>query len=198
MAFDSRTLFGVVLGLVVLERLAELVLTRRNSQRLIARGGYEVGKEHFGVMALMHTALLVSIPLEIYLLDRPFIPILGYSMLGLLVFTMALRYWAVTTLGDRWTARIFVVPDESPVVGGPYRYLRHPNYLAVILEVIALPLIHTAWITALWATIANALMLQVRIRAEEQALAESSDYEEQFEGQSRLVPGVPPKSGESS
>jgi methyltransferase len=197
MTFDSRTLYCVVLGLVVLERLAELVLTRRNSRRLKARGGYEVGGEHFGVMALLHTALLVSAPLEIFLLDRPFVPILGYPMLLLLVLTMALRYWAVTSLGDRWTARVFVVPDEEPVVRGPYRYLRHPNYLAVILEVIALPLIHTAWITALWATVANALMLRVRIRVEERALAESSDYEERFHGQSRLVPGVRPKAGGS-
>jgi methyltransferase len=102
---------------------------------------------------------------------------------------MALRYWAISTLGDRWTTRIFVVPGEPPVVGGPYRYLRHPNYLAVIAEVAALPLVHTAWLTAGLGSLANALVLRARIRAEEAALSQASDYLEKLGGRPRFVPG---------
>ncbi|HSK74829.1 MAG TPA: isoprenylcysteine carboxylmethyltransferase family protein, partial [Thermoanaerobaculia bacterium] len=89
----------------------------------------------------------------------------------------------------RWTTRIVVLPGVAPVTGGPYRFLRHPNYLAVILEILALPLVHTAWITALVFSLANALLLRVRIRAEEEGLARLSDYEAAFSGRPRLVPG---------
>ena len=194
---DSRELYLVLLVAVVCERLVELVLTARNARRLEARGGYEVGRGHFPVMAILHTGLLVAAPLEVWWLDRPFAPALGFTMLAVVAFTMALRYWAVITLGDRWTARVFVVPGESPVTGGPYRFLRHPNYLAVILEVAALPLVHGAWITALVASVGNAWVLKTRIRVEEEALADSSNYNEAFGEHPRLVPGNlgdPPRS----
>lgn len=185
---DSRWLYVGLLGLVVVERIFELWLTRRNAARLRARGGFEVGDGHFPIMALMHTAFLVAAPLEVFWFDRPFHPVLGPAMLALVVATMGLRYWAVTTLGDRWTARIFVVPGESPVAGGPYRFMRHPNYLAVIGEILALPLVHGAWTTALVFTVANAWMLRVRIRAEEEALAKSSDYTERLGDRHRFLP----------
>lgn len=186
--FDSRWLFLVLLGLVVVERLGELVLTRRNAARLKRRGGVEVGRGHFLPMAILHTALLIAAPLEIFWLDRPWIPWLSWLALATVVATMALRYWAILTLGDRWTARVFVVPGEPPVVGGPYRWLRHPNYLAVILEVAALPLVHGAWMTALVCSIANAFMLKTRIRVEEEALEEASDYLQRFADKPRFVP----------
>lgn len=186
---DSRWLFVGLIGLVVLERLLELVLTERNARRLRARGGFEVGRPHFVPMALLHTGLLLAAPLEVFLLQRPMMPWLAGSMLLLVVATMALRYWAISSLGDRWTTRIFVVPEESPKVGGPYRWLRHPNYLAVIVEVAALPLVHSAWWTAIVFSFANALVLRVRIRVEEAALEEHSDYLEQLGDRQRLIPG---------
>lgn len=185
---DSRILYLLLIGLIVVERLAELVLTERNARRLRARGGHEVGQGHFPAMAILHTVLLVAAPLEVWWFDRPLIPALAIPMLALLVGTMALRYWAILTLGDRWTARVFVVPGEAPVARGPYKYLRHPNYLAVILEVFAFPLIHTAWVTALIASIGNALVLRTRIRVEEEALASTSSYEEELGDLPRLVP----------
>ncbi len=172
-----------------LERLVELALTERNAARLRARGGFEVGRAHFLPMALLHTGLLVAAPLEVFRLDRPFHPALGTVMLVLLAGTMALRYWAISSLGDRWTTRVFVVPEEPPAVKGPYRWLRHPNYLAVIVEVAVLPLVHTAWWTALAFSAANALMLRTRIRVEEEALETHSDYFETLGDRPRLVPG---------
>ncbi len=167
MMSDSRWLYVGLIGLVVLERLVELVLTERNARRLRARGGFEVGRTHFLPMALLHTGLLIAAPLEVFRLDRPWVPSLGIVMLLLLAGTMALRYWAITSLGDRWTTRVFVVPGEAPVAKGPYRWLRHPNYLAVITEVAVLPLVHGAWWTALAFSIGNALVLRTRIRVEE-------------------------------
>lgn len=187
---DSRWLYVGLIGLVVLERLGELVITERNARRLRARGGFETGAGHFLPMALLHTGLLIAAPLEVFLLDRPLIPALAVVALLLLAGTMALRYWAIVSLGDRWTTRVFVVPGEPPVTRGPYRWLRHPNYLAVIVEVAALPLVHTAWWTAVAFSIANAVVLRTRIRVEEESLAGVSDYDSMGD-RPRFVPGRP-------
>lgn len=185
---DTRWLYLALIVAVVLERLVELALTRRNTRRLEARGGFEVGAEHFPIMAAMHTGLLVAAPLEVFWLERVFHPLLGSVALAVVAGTMALRYWAVTSLGDRWTARIFVVPGEPPVARGPYRFLRHPNYTAVIGEVAALPLVHGAWISAIFFSLANAWMLKIRIGVEERALAEHSNYQESLGDRPRFVP----------
>lgn len=190
MSLDTQTAFLVLIGLIVVERLGELVLTQRNARRLRARGGVAIGDQHFPAMVALHTGILVAAPAEVFLLDRPWLPWLGWTALALVAATMALRYWAIATLGDRWTTRIFVVPGEGPVTGGPYRYLRHPNYLAVVLEVLALPLVHTAWLTAGVASVLNVWMLRVRIRAEEAALDEAAPYFAELGDRPGLVPGA--------
>jgi methyltransferase len=106
----------------------------------------------------------------VLLLDRPFLPWLGWPMLAVVVATMALRYWVIATLGERWTTRVLVLPAVPLVARGPYRFLRHPNYLAVAVEVVALPLVHTAWLTALVCGVANGAILAWRIRIEDAAL----------------------------
>jgi methyltransferase len=108
----------------------------------------------------------------VWLLDRPFLSWLGWPMLVLLVAAHALRWWCIRALGPQWTTRVIVVPGTGLVTSGPYRYLRHPNYVAVVLEGIALPLVHTAWLTALAFTVLNAALLAGRIRVEERALLE--------------------------
>lgn len=184
----SYSLFLGILGAVALERLAELAISLRNLRWARERGGVEAGRGHYPWMVALHTALLVAAPLEVWWLRRPFVPALGWSMLAVVLATMALRYWAILTLGRRWNTRVVFLPGEPPVVGGPYRFLRHPNYLAVVLEIAALPLFHTAWLTALVFSLANAWMLRVRIAAEEKALAAASDYETAFSGRPRLLP----------
>ncbi|MEL7059767.1 MAG: isoprenylcysteine carboxylmethyltransferase family protein [Acidobacteriota bacterium] len=185
----SALLYLALVVAIALERVGELLLTRRNLARLKARGGKVVGDSHYPAMVAFHTSLLIAAPLEVFLLDRPFLPWLGWPALAVVVVTMALRYWAITTLGDRWTTRVVVVPGEGPVTGGPYRFLRHPNYLAVIFEVAALPLVHSAWIVALLGTIGNALVLRTRIGVEEKALQAAAPYFEELGDRSRFVPG---------
>jgi methyltransferase len=186
---DTRVLYTLLVVLVTIGRVIELRIAARNRRALLARGGVEVAPGHYRWMVLQHTAFLVCCPLEVWLLGRPFLPALGIPMLLLVVLATGLRYWVITTLDGRWTTRIVVLPGSSPVTGGPYKFLRHPNYLAVITEILALPLVHTAWITAVVFSIFNALILRVRIRAEEEALSRMSDYGTVFSSRSRLMPG---------
>ncbi|MFL6195717.1 MAG: isoprenylcysteine carboxyl methyltransferase family protein [Thermoanaerobaculia bacterium] len=186
---DYRVLFSLLVMLVAASRLVELRISSRNRQNLLARGGVEAAPEHYRWMVLLHTAFLISCVVEVWGLDRPFIPALGFPMLILAVLATGLRYWVIRTLGGRWTTRIVVLPGAPPVTGGPYRALRHPNYLAVITEMFALPMVHTAWITAVVFSVLNGLLLRVRIRAEEAALSRVSEYGTVFADRSRLIPG---------
>ena len=159
-----------LVAVVVVARGVELAVSERNRRWSLAQGGVESGAGHYPVMVLLHTGLLAGAVIEVLALDRPFLPWLGWPMLALLVASHALRWWCISTLGRQWCTRIVVVPGLSTVTSGPYRFLRHPNYLAVVLEGIALPLVHTAWITAAVFTGANTALLRVRIAAEERAL----------------------------
>ena len=161
----------VLIALVACERLLELVVSRRNLAWSLARGGSEHGRGHYPFMVVLHTALLVGAVVEVAVAERPFLPWLGWAMLALVVATQALRWWCIRTLGPRWNTRIVVVPGLPLVSRGPYRLLSHPNYVAVVVEGIALPLVHTAWVTALVFSVLNLLLLRVRIRAEEAAMA---------------------------
>lgn len=167
----TQLAYAGLIGLVALERLAELVVSRRNAAWSFARGGQEFGQGHWPAMVTLHTAFLVAAPLEVWLADRPFVPELGLPMLGLVVAAQALRWWCITTLGSQWNTRVIVVPGLARIVRGPYRFLPHPNYVAVVVEGVALPLVHGAWVTAAAFTVLNAALLSVRIRCENEALA---------------------------
>jgi methyltransferase len=167
------SMFVVLLGLVGVERLAELVISRRNTAWSLARGGAEHGSGHYPVMVALHSMLLVGAAIEVMVADRPFVPALGWPMLGLVVAAQALRWWCIGTLGRRWSTRVVVVPGLPLVGTGPYRVLRHPNYLAVVVEGITLPLVHSAWVTAALFTALNLALLRVRVSVEERALTGS-------------------------
>jgi len=156
---------------VGVERLIELAVSKRHARWALARGGVEHGRGHYPFMVAIHTGLLLGCVFEVWYLKPPFIPSLGWAMLALVVASQALRWWCVLTLGPRWNTLVIVVPGMPLVSRGPYRWLKHPNYVAVVVEGIALPLVHSAWITALAFTIANAVVLAVRIRVENSALA---------------------------
>jgi len=163
--------FYVVLGATALERLAELVVSARNARWSFARGGVETGRGHFPAMVALHTGLLVACVVEVNVADRPFIPWVGWPAFVLVLASQALRWWCIASLGPRWNTRVIVVPGLPLVEGGPYRFFSHPNYVAVVLEGIALPLVHDAWVTALVFTVLNAvLLLRFRLPAEERAL----------------------------
>ena len=160
---------GLVL-LVGLERVAELVVSLRNARWSFSRGGVESGQGHYPFMVLLHTGFLVGCVVEVIVADRPFIPALGWTMLAVVVLAQGLRWWCISVLGHQWNTRVIVVPGMPLVASGPYKWLRHPNYVAVVAEGIALPLVHTAWITATLFLLLNIPLLAVRIRAEEAAL----------------------------
>jgi methyltransferase len=168
---SSAAAYTALILLVGLERLAELVVSQRNLRWSRQRGGVEAGAGHYPAMVSLHSALLVGCLVEVWLLDRPFVPALGWPMLALVLASQALRWWCIRTLGPQWNTRIVVVPGGGRVSSGPYRYLSHPNYLAVVVEGLALPLVHTAWLTALIFSALNAALLRVRIRSESRALA---------------------------
>jgi methyltransferase len=185
----SVRLYLALLVLVALERGVELVLSTRNARLARAHGAVESGQGHYPVMSVFHGAFLVACALEVVLLQRPFPGAVGWIALAVVLAAQALRYWAVVTLGWRWNTRIVVVPGAPPVTSGPYRFVSHPNYVAVIAEMLALPLVHGAWLTALVFSLGNAWLLRVRIRAEEQALG--APWQHAFAGRPRFVPGGP-------
>jgi methyltransferase len=152
------------------ERLAELIVSKRHARWAFANGGKEFGRNHYPVMVAVHSALLLGCAVEVWALHRPFIGWLGWPMLVLVALSQVLRWWCVATLGPRWNTLVIVVPQAPLIRRGPYRWLHHPNYVAVVVEGVALPLVHTAWLTAAIFTLANALLLTVRIRAENAAL----------------------------
>jgi methyltransferase len=163
--------FWVLLGVVGAERAAELVVSGRHAAGLLREGGMEAGLGHFPVMVALHVALLAGCVAEPLAAHRQFVPALGLPMLAVVVAANALRWWCVATLGRRWSARVIVLPGVPLVRSGPYRWLSHPNYAAVVIEGAALPLGGSAWLTAIGFTVANALLLTVRIRCEVRALA---------------------------
>jgi methyltransferase len=169
-ASTSLVLFTLLIGGTAVERLVELRLSRKNAAWSRARGGVEAGAGHYPVMVVLHSAFLVGCLAEAWILQRPFSPALGLPMLTLAVLSQGLRWWCIHTLGPRWNTRVIVVPGLPRVERGPYRYLSHPNYLAVVLEGLALPLVHGAWFTALSFTVLNAALLRQRIRTEDHAL----------------------------
>ncbi|MBV9720822.1 MAG: isoprenylcysteine carboxyl methyltransferase family protein [Mycobacterium sp.] len=163
--------YQLLIGAVAVERLAELVVTKRNRDWSRAHGGVEFGAGHYPVMVTLHVGLLAGCLIEPIVLHRPFVVALGWPMLAIVVAAQALRWWCIATLGHQWNARVVVIPGAARVTGGPYRLLPHPNYLAVIAEGVALPLVHTAWVTALIFSVLNAVLLRTRIQVENAALA---------------------------
>ncbi len=185
---DTRLAYLALLALVAAERLVELALTRRNFRWAQGLGGREYGRGHYPWMVGAHALFLAACGAEVWWLRRPFRPALAAAMLALAAAAMALRYWAIAALGRRWSTRVVVVPGMPAVTTGPYRWVRHPNYLAVILEMAALPLVHGAWITATGFSLVNAALLAARIRVEEAALAEYAGYGELLGAHGRFLP----------
>lgn len=164
--------YTLLIAATAVERLVEVVVSQRNLAWSLSRGGIERGRSHYPFMVVLHTGFLVACVAEVALLDRAFTPAIGWPMLAVAIACQGLRWWCITTLGPRWNTRVVLVPGLPRVRSGPYRILSHPNYVAVVAEGVALPLIHGAWITALAFTVLNAGLLTVRIRVEEAALRE--------------------------
>src|SRR4030081_762273 len=140
--------YVLLIAAVAAERIVELVVSKRNLKWGSARGGKEFGAAHYPAMVVLHTGLLVGCLAEVFALHRPFLPILGWPMFVVVLAAQGVRWWCIATLGWQWkgNTRVVVVPDATRVTSGPYRLLPHPNYVAVVVEGVALPLVHTAWV----------------------------------------------------
>jgi methyltransferase len=163
--------YTLLIAAVAVERLAEVVVAQRNRAWSTGHGGVEFGARHYPAMVALHTGLLAGCLVEVIALHRPFIPALGWPMLAVVLCAQGLRWWCIASLGRQWNTRVIVIPGASRVASGPYRFVSHPNYVAVVAEGVALPLVNTAWITAIGFTVANAALLRTRIKVENAALA---------------------------
>lgn len=176
------TILLCLASVIVIQRLSELYLAERNRAHALSRGGKEFGREHYRAFVLLHSAWIVAWCVEgwysvhdselwkhSYTLES----ICSYICGLLFLAAQVLRYWAIVSLGYAWNTRVIVVPGEERVCAGPYRYWKHPNYLAVAIEIAAVPMIVFAWKTAIVASLVNAvLLLAIRIPIEERALQE--------------------------
>jgi len=173
----SAVLYTVFILLTGGERVGELITSKRHAAWAFARGGVESGRGHFPAMVALHTGLLVGSVAEVWLLGRPFIPLLGWPMLAIALLCQAGRIWIIRSLGNQWNTRVIVVPGMPLSRRGPYRWERfpHPNYVLVAVEGLAIPLVHTAWITAIAFAVLNAILLiGFRIPAEDRALQQAA------------------------
>ncbi len=144
----SERAYLILLALLAAERGIELFISRRNARRALAHGGIEVGSDHYRVMVTMHTLFLIACAVESLFFARAISPFISMAALLGVILAQLLRYAAVMTLGERWNTRIIVMPGARPVTRGLYRWIRHPNYVAVVIEIAALPMIRGCWMTA--------------------------------------------------
>ncbi len=166
----TRLLFAVFVAALGLQRLIELRLSQRNEQMMRQRGGREHAPETYCWIVTLHSAWFAAMLLEVFAGRRKFHSRLAALAFGVFAAGQALRLIAIRTLGWRWSTRVMTVPGQPPVRRGIYRYIRHPNYLGVALEILAAPLLHSAYLTSVTFGVANLLLLRDRIRREEQAL----------------------------
>jgi methyltransferase len=182
-------LFLIFVALIIFQRITELIIARKNEAWMKNQGALEFGQGHYPVMVSIHTAFFITFILEVILLDKnlsEYWPVL----LALFVFTQAMRIWALGSLGRFWNTKIIILPGASVVKRGPYKIIKHPNYLIVAIELIVIPLMFNAYITMAVFTLLNILILSIRIPAEEKALRELTKYESEFSQKGRFVPNL--------
>jgi methyltransferase len=186
----SVTAYLGLLLLVAVLRVYELQISKRHQARMIARGASKVSDPRFRWMVLLHTSVLLGAAVEVVFLHRPFYP--AFAIFCFVVFLVAngVRWWVIRTLGEHWNVQVMNSTGIGVITTGPFRYVRHPNYAAVFVEMLALPLIHCAWITAIFGSAAHVLVLSQRLATEERVLFSDVHYREAMSGKPRFVPGL--------
>lgn len=179
-----------LLVLVGLERLAELVISRRNQRQLEKRGVRKIPEPHFRWMVILHTCVLVGAGVEVLYLHRPLIAALAIPMLTLFVLSNLLRWWVIRILAEHWNVEVMDSSRIGVVTSGPYRWVRHPNYVGVVAEVFSLPMIHTAWITSIAGTLGYLEVLRHRLRVEDSMLMSDPTYRLAMGEKPRFFPRV--------
>jgi methyltransferase len=186
----TQTGFLILLAAVGVERLLELRISRRHQHELASFGARKHDDPRYRWMVALHAGVLVGAALEVLLLRRPFIPWLAVSAVLLFAFATLVRWWVIRTLGIHWNTEVVNSAPLGVVSSGPFRWIRHPNYLGVFVELIALPLIHTAWITAIFAAFGDVLVLRNRLRIEERVLDNVPAYRAVMGGKPRFLPRI--------
>lgn len=186
----TKYLFVGIVVIVIIQRLFEVKISKANAAKVIQMGGREHSDNLLGAVKILQVTWWISMIAEVWVFDRPFIPVLGIISLILVAIGQLLRYLSMRALEWRWTLPIMTVPGSGAVHSGPYSYIRHPNWLGVILEITFLPLIHTAYLTSLVFSIANAILMSKRIKSEEEALTQDTDYKSVFINKPRFFPGL--------
>jgi methyltransferase len=181
--------FYVFVGFIIVQRLTELIIARRNERWMKAKGAVEFGSGHYPIMVLLHSAFIVTLSFEVLYFHRELSSLWVVLLIGFL-FTQAIRVWALRSLGPYWNTKIIVLPGAEVVKKGPYQFIKHPNYVIVTLEIILIPLLFSAYTTAALFTVLNIMILSVRIRAEERALTEWTSYKSELEGNRRFLPAL--------
>jgi methyltransferase len=184
----SARLYTVFLATVGLGRLIELRISRRHQRALAMRGIVKIPEPHFRRMVLLHAAVLLASGLEVWLLRRPFRRALALRAGAIIVLANALRWWTIRTMAGHWNVQVINSLELGVVTGGPFRWIRHPNYAAVILELTAIPLLHSAWLTALMGTFVHIRVLRRRIALEEAVLLADPTYRAVMGPKPRFVP----------
>lgn len=172
-------IFAGVLVIVIMQRLVELFIAKRNEKWMKSQGAFEAGASHYPYMVAMHVLFFISLIMEVIVLDRDLSPIWPL-FLAIFLLAQVLRVWCLSSLGKYWNTKIIVLPNAKVVRKGPYKWIRHPNYVIVATELIVLPLLFSAYFTAILFTLLNIWMMSVRIPAEEQALKKVTNYKEEF------------------
>lgn len=179
-----------LLLVVALLRLYELQISRRHQREMLALGASKVGDPRFRWMVLLHTSILLGAAVEVVFLHRPFYPLFAAVCLAVFVGANVIRWWVIRTMGEHWNVQVMNSTGMGVITSGPFQYVRHPNYAAVFVEMLALPLIHSAWITAALGTVAHIAVLSERLAIEERVLFADVRYREAMSGKPRFLPGL--------
>jgi methyltransferase len=183
--------YFLFLGLFAFRKVLDQVRSRRNARRLQEGRALLPSRDRaFPWLLLTHVAFFVLTPAEVVLLGRTFVPALGVPMIALFALATLLRWWSTALLGAHWSSKVVVPDDLQPVTAGPYRLVRHPNYLAMSLELLAAGLIYSAYLSAAAVAVLNLVAVVKRIRAEEEVLFQVPAYRDALGDKARLVPGI--------
>ncbi len=183
-------LYILFVAAVGIGRLLEMRISRRNQHSLLRNGSQRIAEPYFHLMVGLHTGVLIASVVEVLIFGRPFIPALGVPTIALFIACSALRLWVIRTLAGHWNVQVVNSLELGIVTAGPYRYIRHPNYTAVFLELIAIPLIHTAIFTALIGSVAHVWVLYQRIRVEDRMLLANAAYRQAMGTKPRFIPAL--------
>ena len=171
--------FSIVISIVILQRLVELIIAKRNEKWMRGQGAYEAGAAHYPVMVSMHIAFFIVLLAEVFLFERALSPV-WILFLAIFLTAQAARIWCLTSLGKYWNTKIIILPGADVVRKGPYKWVRHPNYVIVATELLVLPILFSAYFTAIIFSLLNVWMMSVRIPTEEKALKEATNYSKKF------------------